>query len=123
MPRHAAACRDMPPHKNFFRGTALAWLGVPTAPSPHLCQDLQRNGNTVLARDRLQCWMLREMDDNGLNILCKIVNRYMRGEHLEALAHGDLHLFPKKPPRSIRANDRPTTARSRTLSSSARLWP
>ena len=26
MPQHAAACRSMPQHKKFFRGTALAWL-------------------------------------------------------------------------------------------------
>ena len=27
MPQHAAACRSMPQHKKFFRGTALACLG------------------------------------------------------------------------------------------------
>ena len=25
MPQHATACRRMPQHKKFFRGTALAW--------------------------------------------------------------------------------------------------
>ena len=33
----------------------------------------------------------------------------MRGERLEALSHGDLHLLPKKPPHGIGANDRPLT--------------
>ena len=27
-PQHAAACRSMPQHKKFFRGTALAWAGA-----------------------------------------------------------------------------------------------
>ena len=49
------------------------------------------------------------MDDDGLDIVCEIFNRFMRGEHLEALAHGDLHLLPKKPPHIIGANDRPLT--------------
>ena len=70
---------------------------------------LQRTGNAAPARDRLQHWMVREMDDDGLDIVCEIVNRYMRGESLEALAHRGLHLLPKKPPHSIEANDRPLT--------------
>ena len=49
------------------------------------------------------------MDDNGLNIVCEIVNRYKKGKHVEALAHGDLHLLPKKPPHGIGVNDRPLT--------------
>ena len=49
------------------------------------------------------------MDDEGLGIVCEIVNRFTRGERLEALAHGDLHLLPKKPPHGIGANDRPLT--------------
>ena len=82
---------------------------MPTATSPHLRQILQRTGNTAPARDQLQYWMLREMDDDGLDIVCEIVNRFMRGESLEALAHGGLHLLPKKPPHGIGANDRPLT--------------
>ena len=65
---------------------------------PHLRRILQRTGNTAPARDQLQYWMLREMDDAGLTIVCEVVNRYMRGERLEALSHGDLHLLPKEPP-------------------------
>ena len=53
--------------------------------------------------------MLREMDDGGLDIVCEIVNRYMKGEHLEALAHRDLDLLPRKPAHGIRAIDRPLT--------------
>ena len=84
-------------------------LGLPTATPPRLRRILQRTGNTAPAQDRLQCWMLREMDDDGLDIVCEIVNRYMKGEHPEALARGDLHLLPKNPPHGIGANDRPLT--------------
>ena len=84
-------------------------LGLPTATPPHLRRILQRTSNTAPARDRLQYWMLREMDDDGLDIVCKIVNRYMRGERLEALAHKALNLLPKRPPHGIGANDRPLT--------------
>ena len=55
-------------------------LGVPTATSPHLRRILQRTGNTAPVRDRLQYWMLREMDGDGLDIVCEIVNRFMMGE-------------------------------------------
>ena len=84
-------------------------LGLPTATVPHLRRILQRTGNTAPARDQLQYWMLREMDDDGLAIVCEVVNRYMRGERLEALSHGDLHLLPKKPPHGVGSNDRPLT--------------
>ena len=84
-------------------------LGFASATVPHLRRILQLTGNTAPARQRLQYWMLREMDDDGLAIVCEVVNRYMRGERLEALAHGDLHLLPKKPPPFIGANDRPLT--------------
>ena len=84
-------------------------LDLPTATAPHLRRILQRTCNTAPARDRLQYWMLREMDGDSLAIVCQVVNRYMRGEHPEALAHGDLHLLPKKPPHGIGANDRPLT--------------
>ena len=110
------------PHQKTLRELTLAdirnitgWvtppnlLGLPTATPPRLRRILQRTGHTAPARDRLQYWMLQEMDDGGLDMVCEIVNRYMRGEHLEALAHGDLHLLPKKPPHGIRANDRPLT--------------
>ena len=46
-------------------------LGLPTATPPHLHRILQRTGNTAPARDRLQYWMLREMDDGGLDIMCE----------------------------------------------------
>ena len=49
------------------------------------------------------------MDDDGLTIVCEVVNRYMRGERLEALSHGNLHLLPEKPSHGIGANDRPLT--------------
>ena len=49
------------------------------------------------------------MDDDGLTIVCEVVNRYMRGKRPEALSNGDLHLLPKKPPHGIGANDRPLT--------------
>ena len=84
-------------------------LELPTATVPRLRRILQRTGNTAPARDQLQYWMLREMDNDGLTIVCEVVNRYMRGERLEALSHGDLHLLPKKPPHGIGANDRPLT--------------
>ena len=84
-------------------------LRVPTAASPHVRRIRQHTG--ITAQDQLQYSMLHEMDDNNLEILCEIVNRYMRGKRLEALAHGDLHLLPKKkkPPHGIGANDRPLT--------------
>ena len=84
-------------------------LGLPTATVPHLRRILQRTGNTAPARDQLQYWMLRQMDDDGLAIVCEVVNRYMWGERLEALSLGDLHLLPKKPPHGVGANDRPLT--------------
>ena len=84
-------------------------LGFRPAMALHLRRILQRTGNTATARDRLQYWMLRETDDDSLAVVCEVVNRYMRGEHLEVLAHGDLHLLPKKPPHGIGANDRPLT--------------
>ena len=63
---------------------------------------------TVLpAGDEVQYWMLREMDDDDLAIVCEVINRSMRGEQLEALSHGDLQLLPKKPPHGIGANERP----------------
>ena len=62
--------------------------------------------------------MLLEMDDDSLAIMCEVVNRYMRGECLEAPLHGDLHLLPKKPPHGIGAND----ACLLTLFSCARWW-
>ena len=60
-------------------------LGLPTATVPHLRRILQRTSNTAPARDQLQYWMLREMNDDGLSIVCEVVNCYMRGERLEAL--------------------------------------
>ena len=87
----------------------LNLLGLPAATPFALRRILQRTGNTALARDRLQYRMLRERGDGGLDIVCEIVNRYMRGGRLEARAHGDLHLLPKKPPHGIRANDCPLT--------------
>ena len=89
--------------------TPAQLLGLPTATAPHLRRILQRTGNTAPARGQLQYWLLREMDDDGLAIVCEVVNRCMQGERLEALAHGDLHLLPKKPPHGIGANDRPLT--------------
>ena len=89
--------------------TPWALLGVPMATTPHLPRILQHTGNAAPARDRLHYWMLREMHVEGLDMVCDIVNRLMRGERLEALAHGDLHFLPKKPPHGIGANDRPLT--------------
>ena len=89
--------------------TPAVWLEVPTATSPHLRRILQRTGNMAPARDRLQYSMLWEMDDNGLDIVCEIVNNFMMGQSVEALAHRDLHLLPKKPPHGIGANDHPLT--------------
>ena len=57
-------------------------LELPTATVPHLRRILQRTGNTAPTRDQLQYWMLRETDDDGLTIVCEVVNRYMRGERL-----------------------------------------
>ena len=44
-------------------------LGLPLATVPHLRRILRRTGNTAPARDQLQYWMLREMDDDGLAIV------------------------------------------------------
>ena len=89
----------------------MGYTTEPTATPPRRRHILQRTGNTAQAPDRLQYWMLRERDDDGLAIVCEIVNRYMRGEHPEALAHGNLHHLPRYLPHGIGANDRPLTIR------------
>ena len=110
--RHQKTLRELTPEdiRRITRWVTPPVLpGLPTATSPHLRRILHRTGNTAPVRDRLQYWMLQEMDDDGLDIVCEIVNRFMRGESLEALAHGDLHLLPKKPPHGIGVNDCPLT--------------
>ena len=67
-------------------------LGDSPPPPPHT----PSYWHTASARDQLQYWMLPEMDDPSLAIVCEVVNRYMRGERLEARAHGDFHLLPKR---------------------------
>ena len=110
--RHQKTLRELTPGDV---RTLTAWvkptqpLGLPTATVPHLCRILQRTGNTAPACNQLQYWMLREMDDDGLALVCEVVNRYMRGERLEVLSHGELHLLPKKPPHGIGSIDRPLT--------------
>ena len=110
--RHQKRLRELTP-EDIRRSTRWitppVLLGVPPVASPHLRRILQRTGNMAPARDCLQYWMLREMDDGGLDVVCEIVTRFMRGERLEAVVHGDLHLLPKKPPHGIGANDRPLT--------------
>ena len=93
--RHQKTLRELAPEdiKRITRWiTPPVLLGESTVVSRDLHWILPRTGNT--AQDRLQYWMLREMDDGGLDIVCKIVDCFMRGERLEALAHRDLHLFP-----------------------------
>ena len=75
--------------------------------SPHLRWIFQHTGNTAPACDHLQYWMLWEMDGEGLDVVSEIVNCRIRGERLEAVAHGGLNLLRKKPPHGIKANDRP----------------
>ena len=53
--------------------------------------------------------MFREMDDDGLAVVCEVVNCQVRVKRLEALAPGDLHLLPKNPPHGIGASDCPFT--------------
>ena len=93
-----SSAKKFPPRMGFVV------LGVPMATSAHLRRILQRSGNTAPARDRMQTWMPRERDDDGPHIVCEIVNRFIRGERLEALAHGDLHLLPKKTPHWLRGH-------------------
>ena len=73
------------------------------------------------ARDRLQYRMLREKDDGGLNIVCEMVNRYMRGGGGGAWRpwHTGTSTFSR---RSLPTVSGPMTARLPTLSSCSRLW-
>ena len=89
--------------------TPTILLGLPMATPPHVRRILEPTGNSAPPKNWLEYRMLREIDEGGLNIVCKIVNHYMRGVRLEALAHGDPHLVPKKTPHGIGINDRPLT--------------
>ena len=54
--------------------TSVRRLGVPTVGVPCLWHILQRTGNPAPASYCFKYWMLREMDDMGLEAVCTITN-------------------------------------------------
>ena len=84
-------------------------LSVPHLEVHLLRRMLRHAGNSNPVRDLMQYWMLKDMDDLRLHEACDLVNAYIRGGQIRALAREDLHLLPKKAPHGIVASERPLT--------------